>query len=102
MRVNNHPILPPVETEEILFTFAGKVYQALEGETIAAALLANGIRTLRYSEKNQEPRGLYCGIGHCYECQVMLDGVGFVRACITPVKAGMCLTLKQGGVKHES
>lgn len=102
MRVKNHPILPLVKATEISFTFAGKEYTALTGETIAAALLANGIRKLRLSEKNKEPRGLYCGIGHCYECRMLLEGMGEVRACITPVEPGMSLTFKQGGTEHES
>ena len=37
------------------------------------------------------PRGLYCGIGVCQECRVVVDGV-VVRSCVTPVSAGMRVT----------
>lgn len=92
MRVINHLILPPIEQKPIEFFFEGKKYDALEGDSIASALLANGIRTIRYSEKNNDPRGLYCGIGHCYECRIHLEGSGKIRACITPVTEGMRLS----------
>ncbi|GLB67865.1 hypothetical protein AHIS1636_23050 [Arthrobacter mangrovi] len=51
--------------------------------------MACGIRTLRRSKQAGEPRGIYCGIGHCYECRVTVDGKSSVRACITPVADGM-------------
>ena len=40
-----------------------------------------------------EWRGFYCGTGTCFECLVMVDGVPNVRACITPVSAGMQIIL---------
>ncbi len=67
----------------------GKAIEAREGETIAAALLASGIRTFHLSRKNKEPRGLFCGMGVCYECLVTVNGTYEVRACLTPVTEGM-------------
>lgn len=32
---------------------------------------------------------MFCGIGLCYDCMVTIEGVGNVRACITPVREGM-------------
>ena len=89
MRIKDHPILGPLEENQIVITFNGKELTALEGESIAAALLANGIRILRFSEKGNAPKGIYCGIGHCYECRVTVNGERSVRACITPVKTGI-------------
>ncbi|MET3698953.1 2Fe-2S iron-sulfur cluster protein [Bacillus oleivorans] len=90
MRIKNHPILGPLdEANQIIITFNGKKFTALEGESIAAALFANGIRILRYTEKENAPRGVYCGIGHCYECRVSVNGQSSVRACITPVRHRM-------------
>lgn len=96
MRITEHPILERLEKRAITFTFNGVDYPVYEGESIAAALLANNIRVLRYSEKNKEPRGIYCGIGNCYECRVTVDGERSVRACITTVKDQMCVQ-SQGG-----
>ena len=67
----------------------GKPIEAFEGETVAAALLASGIHTFRLSRKNQEPRGLFCGMGICYECLVTVNGTHSVQACLTPVAEGM-------------
>ncbi|WP_339228522.1 (2Fe-2S)-binding protein [Oceanobacillus sp. FSL K6-2867] len=89
MRIKKHPILVSLERKEVRITFNGKNYPAFEGETIAAALLANQIRILRYTEKEKAPRGIYCGIGHCYECRVTVDGERSVRACVTGVKDQM-------------
>lgn len=83
--------------EEIIFTFNGRELKGYSGEPIAAALLANGIRTLRHHEKSGHPRGIYCGIGHCYECRVTVDGIPGVRACLTPLRAGLAVTSEGSG-----
>jgi D-hydroxyproline dehydrogenase subunit gamma len=62
---------------------------AFEGESIAAALLAAGRRDLRVAPRLGEPRGMYCGIGLCFECVMAVDGLGQVRTCQTPVREGM-------------
>lgn len=67
----------------------GKPIEAYEGETVAAALLSAGIHTFRLTQKHQHPRGLYCGMGICYECLVTVNGVHAVRACVTQVAEGM-------------
>lgn len=85
MRIHHHPILRPLQRKEINFTFNGQTYKGLEGEPIAAALLANNIRTLRVHEESGTPRGIYCNIGHCYECRVTVNGVQGKRACLTPL-----------------
>jgi sarcosine oxidase subunit alpha len=85
------------ERAEINFTFDGRVFRGFDGEPIAAALLANGVRTLRHHEKSGKPRGIYCGIGHCYECRVTVDGVPGVRACLTPLRDGMAVTSERPG-----
>ncbi|MCK9918121.1 (2Fe-2S)-binding protein, partial [Microbacteriaceae bacterium K1510] len=50
---------------------------------------ANGIRHLRIHEEKGTPRGIYCNIGHCFECRVTVNGIPGVRACLTLVEAGM-------------
>lgn len=90
MRVLNHPVLGPAPEEKtVRFTFNGRPVEGQEGEPIAAALLAAGIKTLRRTLHGDAPRGLYCGIGHCFECRVTVNGEGGVRSCLTPVAEGM-------------
>ncbi|MCG1027152.1 (2Fe-2S)-binding protein [Virgibacillus halodenitrificans] len=89
-RILNHPVLGSLEnTEEVSFTFNGQSFKGQKQESIAAALLANGVRTLRYHEENGTPRGIYCNIGHCFECRVKVDGKQGIRACLTPLQDGM-------------
>lgn len=89
-RILDHPILGKLEDKkQVSFTFNNKTYLGLENESIAAALLANGVRTLRYHEESGSPRGIYCNIGHCYECRVTVDDKQGVRACLTPIEEGM-------------
>ena len=69
--------------ERFSFRVDGEPVQACAGETIAGALLAAGRRTIRHTVKRDEPRGLYCVMGVCWECAVMIGG-RTVRACVTP------------------
>jgi sarcosine oxidase, subunit alpha len=91
MRIDqNRTLLPEVRRGlQVQIQVDGKTIDAYQGETIAAALLSAGIRTFRLSQKHKQPRGLYCGMGVCYECQVTVNGVHGVRACLEPVEAGM-------------
>ncbi len=80
---------PDVERgQAIRITVDGLPVEAYEGETIAGALLASGRRAWRQT-RHGKPRGLYCGIGLCFDCLVMVNGTANVRACLTPVAAGM-------------
>ncbi|MHC0038475.1 (2Fe-2S)-binding protein [Pseudoneobacillus sp. C159] len=91
-RIINHPVLGTIaHKKEITFQFDGKPFKAFEGETIAAALLANGIRKLRVHEESGTPRGFYCNIGHCMECRVMVNRQANIRACLTLVKENMAV-----------
>ena len=74
----------------IELTVDGAPLSAPAGQSLAAVLLQAGREALRDSPGGA-PRGLYCGIGVCQECRVVVDGA-VVRSCVTPVAAGMCVT----------
>ncbi len=85
-RITHHPILGSLDKQStVSFTFDGKEYTGLENDTIASALMANGVRTLRKHEFSGNPRGIYCNIGHCFECRVTVNGEENIRACLTPI-----------------
>ncbi|MGN5651957.1 (2Fe-2S)-binding protein [Bacillus sp. Brlt_9] len=91
-RITHHPILGSLNSiKRITFQFNGQQYEAYEHETIAAALLANGIRTLRVHEDSGTSRGIYCNIGHCSECRVTVNNQTYVRACLTVVEKDMII-----------
>lgn len=74
----------------------GRKLRAYEGESVAAAILASGGRTLRLTRKRKEPRSLFCGIGVCHECRMVIDGRPNVRACQTPARPGMVVKTQHG------
>ena len=80
----------------------GAAVPAFEGESVAAALLAAGRRGLRVSPRLGEPRGVYCGIGLCFECVLVIDGQPGVRACQTPVRDGMLVGTALGAGDRSS
>ena len=70
------------------FTMDGAEIVAYPGETIAAALQAADVRILRITEKNASGRGVFCGMGVCFDCLVTVDGTPHLRACLTRAEAG--------------
>ena len=93
MRVEKHPILGDRDSgRSVEISLDGKTIRAVEGEPIAAALLAEGMRVMRKTTRYREPRGIFCGIGRCTDCIMTVDGVPNVRTCVTPVREGMVIT----------
>jgi predicted molibdopterin-dependent oxidoreductase YjgC len=90
LRVINHPILGIDKGRKtISIFFDGKKIKALKGDTIASALISNGILKFSVTRKNKEPRGYFCGIGLCTDCMMTVNGVRNVRTCITEVEENM-------------
>ena len=80
----------------IRFLLDGAPLEAYEGETVAAALVAAGRRGLRHTSRHGQPRGVFCGMGVCFECLVQIDGRPGVKACTTPVAEGMRVETQRG------
>lgn len=96
-RVTSHPILGELPSAApVVFTFDGERVEARSGETLLPALLAAGVRVLRTMPEFGDPRGGYCLIGRCADCQVVVDGVPGVRACVTRVADGMVVRTQHG------
>lgn len=97
MRVAEHPILgTDAGSKTITIYYEDRPIAAREGEPIAAALAAAGIRVHRTTEKTHEPRGVYCAMGRCTDCMMIVDGEPNVRTCITPVRDGMRVQVQHG------
>lgn len=107
MRITKHPIIEYPPKREVHFTFEGQELIGYEGEPIAAALHAAGVRVLRVTPKDR-PRGLFCAIGNCSSCYVVVDGVANVRSCVEPLREGMVIQRQLGhgslpqGVEHDA
>ena len=96
MRINDHPILEFQKGRKVVFNFDGSQVEGFEGEPIAAALHASGIRVLSHSLKHNRPRGFWCAIGNCSSCNMRVNGVPNVRTCVEPLREGMVVETQQG------
>ncbi|MBP5275804.1 MAG: (2Fe-2S)-binding protein [Lachnospiraceae bacterium] len=96
-RISEHPILGVQEKgKTVKFIFDDKEVEGYEGEPIAVALKAAGLMVHRYTQKEHKPRGIFCAIGRCTDCVMIVDGVPNVRTCITPLKEGMTVKTQYG------
>ena len=87
-RIKKHPILPIPPKTEILFYWEGESLPAQQGETISAALFANGIRVFGHHPKDHSPQGIFCANGQCSQCMVIVNGIP-KKACMEEVIEGM-------------
>ena len=96
-RIKNHPILGASPAGKLVdFYYDGKKLQGYEGASIAMARRVNGIMIHRYTAKRHEPRGVFCAIGRCTDCVMVVDGQPNVRTCITPLREGMKVQTQYG------
>ena len=97
MRIERHPILGDLEpAREVVIYYEGEPIKAREGECVASALVASGVKVFRETVKRGEGRGYFCGIGQCTDCVMIVDGVPNVRTCITAVRDGMRIKRQVG------
>lgn len=96
-RIVEHPILgAPSKGSRVVFTYDGVEMEGYEGEPIAMALKAAGVEVHRFTAKRHEPRGIFCAIGRCTDCVMVVDGKPNVRTCMTPLAAGMDVRTQDG------
>jgi sarcosine oxidase subunit alpha len=96
VRIKNHPILEFKKGPLVEFEFDGRGMKGHEGESVAAALHAEGVSVLRHSIRLDRPRGFFCAIGRCSSCLMTIDGVPNVMTCVTPLRAGMRVETQKG------
>ncbi len=96
MRIEKHPILEFSNHNEIAFFFNGKQVIGRDGDTIASALHALGIKELSKSIHYKRSRGFYCAIGNCGSCNMTVNDVPNVRTCMTKLEPGMRVVSQPG------
>ena len=75
--------------EPLGFTFDGKPVAAVAGDTVASALAAAGIVRVRRSTSDDDAmRGVWCGMGVCFDCLVTINGRAGQRACLAKIEGG--------------
>jgi hypothetical protein len=68
--------------------FEGRPVPFEPGQSIGAALTAAGIRSWRTTRFDERPRGLFCGIGVCFDCLITVNGRRSLRACMVEARSG--------------
>jgi predicted molibdopterin-dependent oxidoreductase YjgC len=80
----------------IIFTFDNEPIQAQPGQSVGAALIAAGRRSWRRTRKGARPRGIFCGIGVCFDCLVIINGRPNRRACLAEAQPGDVVQTQEG------
>ncbi len=78
------------------FLFDGDLVPFRQGQSVGAALIASGRLSWRTTRVDERPRGIFCGIGVCFDCLVVVDGRPNLRACLTTASDGMTVTTQAG------
>lgn len=94
-RLPSHPILTMSPGESVSFTWQEETLEARIGDTIAAALFANGFRVFGGHPRDGSRQGIFCANGHCSQCTVVANGLP-VKACTTPIEPGMVIAPLSG------
>jgi hypothetical protein len=88
--------LPDPHARRVGFSFEGEPAQGLEGDSVAAALLALGHAHCRESAVSGAARGPYCLMGGCFDCLVSIDGVANQQGCMVRLREGMVVARQRG------
>jgi len=89
LRIKDHPILSFEKKKPVMFHFNETSMSGWQGDSIAAALHAAGVKVFSESLRYGRPRGFFCGIGKCSSCLMEVNGIPNVRTCIAPLIEGI-------------
>jgi len=89
--------------EPVTITVDGESVTGVRGQSIAGVVMAAGGSAstggaLRRTAGAGSPRGVFCGIGVCFDCLVTVDGVRDVRACQRRAVEGAVVTTQAEGL----
>ncbi|EJN02838.1 (2Fe-2S)-binding protein [Herbaspirillum sp. YR522] len=90
--MNRAQLIRVAETDRppVVFSLDGQVVTALQGDTVLTAVLACSGQ-LRRNEFSGQPRAGFCMMGACQDCWIATADGQRLRACSTPIQAGMQL-----------
>ncbi|MGI4861048.1 MAG: (2Fe-2S)-binding protein [Janthinobacterium lividum] len=86
----------PPRDADITLWFNDQPLTVPGGRSVAAALLAAGVRRFRATPVSGAARAPYCMMGACFECLVEIDGVPSRQSCLVPVADGMRVRSQEG------
>jgi len=83
-------------TSSFTIELDGQPIDVQPGQSVAAALIAAGIRSWRRTRAGDRPRGVFCGIGVCFDCLATINGRPNLRACLVEAASGDVVTTQHG------
>ena len=78
----------PSQPVSLVITVDDQRVEGIVGQTIGGVMVASGIDSWRRTGREERPRGIFCGIGVCFDCVVVVNGQRDVRACQRRAKNG--------------
>jgi hypothetical protein len=84
----------PEAAPAVRITLDGHALTGIAGQTIAGIALANDQLSWRRTSRDGRPRGLFCGIGVCFDCLVTVNGTRDIRACRRRASEGDDVTVQ--------
>ncbi len=93
--INEHPILPIPERKKVTFTFNGTSLTGYEGIVISSNLFLNEIKIFGHHHKDNSPQGIFCSMGQCSQCTVLVNGQP-MKSCMIPLKEDMKIESCEG------
>lgn len=76
-----HDPIRPARPTPVTISVDGQPTSGVAGQSLAGVILASGTLGFRRTSAQARPRGVFCGIGVCYDCLVEVNGQRDVRAC---------------------
>ncbi|WP_022881477.1 (2Fe-2S)-binding protein [Gryllotalpicola ginsengisoli] len=73
--------IAPAAPEAVTIIVDGIPVSGVAGQSVAGVMLAAGRLAWRTTAAARRPRGVFCGIGVCFDCLVEVNGARDVRAC---------------------
>lgn len=82
-------------SKTVTLTVEGQEIAALQGDTVAAAMLVAGFTYTRITPVKEKQRAPYCMTGNCFDCLVEINGIPNQRACQILVQDGMRVNIQE-------
>lgn len=83
---------PLTTTTPLTITADGEALTGVAGQSIAGVMLAAGRSSWRTTARGRRPRGIFCGIGVCFDCLATVNGIRDVRTCQRLARDGDVVT----------
>lgn len=92
----------PEEPTALSLTIDGESIRGVLGQSIAGVIMANDRLGFRQTAHRNRPRGVFCGIGVCFDCLVEVNGLSDVRACQRKAREGDVVVTQHDPAPHDS